>query len=263
MTVKIFDGNNILRRKFEVLGLQTLPQLFFDACSAPYGTQIWVWDGKNGKSKRKALYPEYKGDSKPPTDEFYQTIDLLKELLTHSGVLQIEVPEYEADDIIACLCKNHDNQSIVIESNDADFLQLENDFVTLNYEHKNKQAIKALDIRLYKTLVGDPADNIKGLKGFGAKTFEQLTDAAKQYLCLGFENRLTFDDEVLLSDCGFTPKKLEDFKSHLALLKIYYQIIDFLPLEITQIQQHVTSGMKNVVKAQVLFDKYALNLGDL
>ncbi len=67
-----------------------------------------AWDSRSSTAKRKALYPEYKAGRKKPDEDFYAQIPLLEELVRALGWGFVEVPEYEADDIIGTLAYQAD-----------------------------------------------------------------------------------------------------------------------------------------------------------
>jgi len=75
----------------------------------------------------------------------------------------IRVKGWEADDVIATLVRSEPNEQFIIESTDVDFMQLPN----VRIAREKPAPVEPQYMRLYKTLVGDPSDNIGGLKGFG------------------------------------------------------------------------------------------------
>ena len=66
---------------------------------------VVAWDSKSSTSKRRAIYPEYKAGRVKPGEDFYAQIPLLEELVGDLGWCFVEIPDYEADDIIGTLAK--------------------------------------------------------------------------------------------------------------------------------------------------------------
>lgn len=141
--------------------------------------QVFVSDGFDSRKKRREIYPEYKAKRKPADQSIYDGINFFKELLENAptNVLRIEIPEYEADDVIANLVeKTFAGQEVGIISTDRDLTQLR--------VHERVDTLKdpkcpAKWVKLYKMLVGDSSDNIPGVKGFGEGAWESLSDDFK------------------------------------------------------------------------------------
>lgn len=150
---------------------------------------ILIVEGRDSKSKRKAISSAYKaGDSKIP--EQYLQFNLLKDkLLTtlkNLGAIAVSQPLVEGDDVIAYLAQNME-EDCVIQTGDNDLAVLngKNKFgadvvvrVGGEYARNKYGEFPHSLITLYKALVGDPSDKVKGVPGFGPKAFEDLY---KQY----------------------------------------------------------------------------------
>lgn len=152
---------------------------------------VVIFDGehKNERTELSAEYKENRTDYSQAAEEnnpFSQLDDIYK-ALDFMGVKYTEVQELEADDFIAGYANSCKNQmQVVISSFDSDFFQLINDNVkVLRYRGKNtvicdKSYIqKNLQIAPqqyadFKSLTGDPADNIKGAERIGPKIAAQL-----------------------------------------------------------------------------------------
>jgi len=141
-----------------------------------------------GKTFRHEKYKEYKdGRIKMPEDLGKQFV-VAKELLPKMGIKCFEIDNYEADDIIGSYAKLIDdtnNEGLIISS-DKDLLQLidknntvkllkSKDYIMMDEEEFKKEygidPIKMIDL---KGLMGDPSDNIPGVKGIGEKTALKL-----------------------------------------------------------------------------------------
>ncbi len=158
-------------------------------------THVVVASDPRGGSFRNKLFPEYKaGRDKQPEDLTVQ-FPIVAELCDASGVRMLEVPDFEADDVIASLVATAPpGAEVRIVSTDKDLMQLVRPGVELLDSGKGRRidtaAVEArfgvppsmlLDMR---ALVGDPSDNIPGVKGIGEK------GAAKLILEFGSLDRL-------------------------------------------------------------------------
>lgn len=148
-------------------------------------THVAVASDPRGGSFRNEIFPEYKaGRDKQPEDLTVQ-FPIVAEFCAAFGVPMIEVPDFEADDVIATLVATApEGAEIRIVSTDKDLMQLVRPGVELLDSGKGRQideaAVEArfgvppsmlLDMR---ALVGDPSDNIPGVKGIGEKGAAKL-----------------------------------------------------------------------------------------
>ncbi|MAJ59913.1 MAG: DNA polymerase I [bacterium TMED88] len=138
-----------------------------------------------GGSFRRRIYPEYKANRDAQPEDLSAQIPLVRELVDAWSLPLIEVEDFEADDVIASLVGAVGPECEVrIISTDKDLMQLVNDRVQLVDSVKDKRYGPAevegrfgvppeqlLDVR---ALVGDPSDNIPGVKGIGEKGAAKL-----------------------------------------------------------------------------------------
>jgi hypothetical protein len=258
MSISIIDGNNRFRALFEKAGPNALQMFYFKSISNdPTHKVIWVFDGENGNGLRRSQYPAYKGINKnTPTDAFWETMEFFKNLLKHSNCIQICVPGYEADDVIATLARGS-KEYIEIDSSDQDFHSLICDRITTTKEHDLEPEF----VRLYKTLVGDKSDNITGIKGYGESAWANLQHSERRLLIKHFEGgeKLTGNDVVEL--CGFKPAAAKFWDEQQDLLQTFWNIIGFYDVPIELIQQHLTAGVLNPTAAQEMLKTQFLALG--
>src|SRR5574344_130899 len=150
-----------------------------------------VFDGEH-ENPRSQLSSDYKSNREDFTDveadlNPFSQLDDIYSALDYLEIAHMETADCEADDIIAGYCHLfHEEMEIVISSMDSDFLQLICDNVrVLRYHGKNsvicdvgfvqdRFGIESRQYAEYKALVGDSADNIKGIRGFGPKTAGML-----------------------------------------------------------------------------------------
>ncbi len=150
---------------------------------APDGIVI-AMDPRGG-SFRKEIYPAYKANRDAQPEDLSAQIPVARELIDALAIPVLEVEGFEADDVIATLVANTPGETeVVIVSTDKDLMQLVSDRVVLLDTMKDKRIGPAevearfgvppeqlLDLR---ALVGDPSDNIPGVKGIGEKGAAKL-----------------------------------------------------------------------------------------
>lgn len=143
---------------------------------------------------RHKQYEGYKAQRKPMPEGLAAQMPLAKDVLRAMGVTILEKEGYEADDIIgtvARLCEESEI-SCFIATGDKDDLQLASDKTnviltvtksgyneTIIYDDKavkEKYHITPTEFIDVKALMGDPSDNIPGVKGVGEKTAMSLIE---------------------------------------------------------------------------------------
>ena len=143
---------------------------------------------------RHKQYEGYKAQRKPMPEGLAAQMPLAKDVLRAMGVTILEKEGYEADDIIgtvARLCEESEI-SCFIATGDKDDLQLASDktkvILTVTKSGYNETIIyddKAVNEKYHvtptefidvKALMGDPSDNIPGVKGVGEKTAMSLIE---------------------------------------------------------------------------------------
>jgi DNA polymerase-1 len=151
---------------------------------------IVVFDGQYGSTDRAEMDPTYKAQR--PTDAAalapIQFLPDVKGGLDQCGISWTELDHAEADDVIAAIVhRTPEPRPILLMSRDRDYYQLVTDRISvLNtkmraghrhigptqvYERHQVTPAQWAD---YRALTGDPADNIPGVHGIGAKTAATL-----------------------------------------------------------------------------------------
>lgn len=138
------------------------------------------------KTFRNDLYEAYKAHRPPAPEDLIPQFPLIREATIAFGVPSVELPGFEADDLIATYARMAVEQDfdVTIVSSDKDLMQLVNDRVTM------LEPVKAVSIgreQVYEkfgvppelvvdaqALIGDTADNVPGAPGIGVKTAAQL-----------------------------------------------------------------------------------------
>ena len=161
---------------------------------------VMIFEGKDSKKKRCNIDPTYKAnregekDSRPPLayEHFREIRALIRETYKNLGAIAVSQDGVEGDDIIKYFADNSEEDCMVI-TNDGDLYAVVGkngygakiDTYTGGEISVNKNG--DFDPRLtalYKALVGDTSDNIKGIKGFGPGAFLKLNAAYDDDGCL-------------------------------------------------------------------------------
>lgn len=253
--INIYDGNNYYRKTLETDITGFAPRGILNEMLAPKDVTIWCWDGSNGNAKRREIYPEYKRNRGPVKKDIYAGFDQLKEILKHTAVYQVEVPGYEADDVIAALARRHADQKIAIYSNDYDFSQLHAEFPDSIFTGaKRKASVPDHLVKHYKTLVGDPSDNIPGIKGFGEKAWEALGEGVAEYLISDLVTFDTFEKD------GLTPAVINwlNVPDNREMIRKFWTIIGFIDVPLELINEHTIKGVPDFAKADAILKEFML-----
>lgn len=143
----------------------------------------------DGTRLRRNIYPEYKGNrgSKPKewSEQYQRMEDEVKAFFLRLGSMFVTQPGLEADDICAFLCRRLGGVKFLM-MNDMDGLALHDGVNVIHRymgqlvdEHTNNPLgpFPFRMTRIYKALVGDKSDNLKGAVGFGEMAFVDLYGA--------------------------------------------------------------------------------------
>ncbi len=138
------------------------------------------------KTFRNDIDPSYKANRSEPPEELVPQFELVREATRAFNLDCIELPGFEADDLIATYAKQASEigATVTIVSSDKDLMQLVSDQVNMYDSIKNRKIgpeqvqekfgvppEKVVDVQ---SLAGDSTDNITGVPGIGIKTAAQL-----------------------------------------------------------------------------------------
>ena len=200
----LIDGHSILNRAF--YGLPDLTNAQGQHTGGVYGfltIMLKVLGEENADylavafdvhapTFRHELYAEYKGTRKPMPEELREQVPLIKEVLQAMGILTIEKPGLEADDILGTLAKRWEKDGLEVSliSGDRDLLQIASEHIKIripktkggrteveDYYAKDVKAAYQVTPQQFielKALMGDTADNIPGVPKVGQKTATDL-----------------------------------------------------------------------------------------
>ena len=138
------------------------------------------------KTFRNDIYGLYKANRSEPPEELIPQFDLVRDATRAFNLDCIEVPGFEADDLIATYTRLavEAGANVTIISLDKDMMQLVSDNVRLLDVMKNRsvgpeQVVEKFGVGPEKVvevqaLAGDAIDNVPGVPGIGPKTAAQL-----------------------------------------------------------------------------------------
>jgi DNA polymerase-1 len=162
-------------------------KLLVDMKAAPDApTHLAVVFDHSEKTFRNQLYAAYKAHRPPPPEDLIPQFALVREATRAFGVPCLELPGYEADDLIAAYaCHVRDTGGeVVIVSSDKDLMQLVGDRVSMLDTMKNlrigaaevfeKFGVSPDKVVDVQALCGDSVDNVPGAPGIGIKTASAL-----------------------------------------------------------------------------------------
>jgi len=160
---------------------------------------VFDTDTINDNAKLSKEYKANRPTFKKGEDCPYIHLPYIKRALKLLNIEFLEIPNIEADDTIASIakgfCKKNSKNQAYIVSSDTDFYQLLNsqiriiklkqgeDYEIIRFKDiKNRLGVNPRQYVEYKSLIGDSADNIKGIYGVGPVT-------AKKIICkdIGFD----------------------------------------------------------------------------
>jgi len=135
---------------------------------------------------RHKVFPQYKANRLAPPEDLVAQIPDVKRVCRVLGVPTVEVPGFEADDLIGTLAlkASRTGYKVIIVSTDKDLLQLVDDSVSVLHPVKG-ELLDAEGVRKsfgvppgkvveVLALMGDSSDNVPGVPGIGEKGARDL-----------------------------------------------------------------------------------------
>ncbi len=200
-TLVIIDGHAIIHRAYHALPPLTVADgtmvnavfgftsMLLKILQDIHPTYVAVCFDVAGGTFRDELYTEYKATREKADDALYAQIPLVYDVVHAFGIPIYEQAGYEADDMIGTLSRvvteETTDTDVLVVTGDRDLLQLVKDSRVKVYllgrgmseftaydEQKVREVFgfAAKQIPDFKALMGDPSDNIPGVKGIGKKT---------------------------------------------------------------------------------------------
>ncbi|MFH1946715.1 MAG: DNA polymerase I [Candidatus Magasanikbacteria bacterium] len=203
----IIDGNAIIHRAYHALppmnasdgtvvnAVYGFTSMLLKVISDLKPDYLTVAFDVAGGTFRDKVYTEYKAHRVKADQDLYDQIPLCHNVVKAFNIPILTKEGYEADDVIATAVaqvKSHKVHKVksVIVTGDMDLLQLVDDKTNVYALRKGMSDIVMYDkdevikkygfgperVVDYKSLRGDPSDNIPGVKGVGEKTAKELIE---------------------------------------------------------------------------------------
>ncbi len=256
-TLLVIDANSLIHRAFHALPPLSTSKghmvnavygfllAFFRAAKEFQPLYVAACFDMQGPTARHKKFVQYKAKREKAPDELYSQMPIVKDVLKAFHIPYFEKQGYEADDLIATIAKAapqkqaHPPLRVVILSGDMDTLQLVNERTHVYTARKGIQdtvlytqdkvkerflGLVPLQIVDYKSLRGDPSDNIPGVTGIGEKT---AIDLLMKFGTL----------ENLYQELQEKTEKAKGIKPRIAALLLQYKDQAFLSKELAQLDQ--------------------------
>ena len=224
-------------------------------------THIAVAFDPKGGTFRHELYEAYKAQREETPEGIKIAVPYIKEILDAYNIPILEVPNYEADDVIGAMSKlaKSKGYDVYMMTPDKDYAQLVEDHIYIYRPKTSGKEIEILDVEAVKAkfgienplqvidilgLMGDASDNIPGCKGVGEKTAQKLIAEFGS-----IENLLANTDKLK----GAIKTKVESNIEEIKLSKFLATIKTDIPL--TFDEEKLTLGNFNEEKLSKVFEE--------
>lgn len=196
-------------------------------------THIGVAFDPSGPTFRHEAYEQYKAQREETPEAIRLSVPIIKDIIRAYRIPILEVPGYEADDVIGTLATEAGKQQITtyMMTPDKDYGQLVSDRVFM-YRPKHSGGFEVMGVEEIKAkfdiqstaqvidmlgLMGDSSDNIPGCPGVGEKTAQKLIAEFGS-----IENLLEHTDQLkgALKTKVETNREMITFSKFLATIKI-------------------------------------------
>ncbi|HQT78541.1 MAG TPA: DNA polymerase I [Rhodopila sp.] len=258
----LIDGSGFIFRAFHALPPMTRPDgtpvnavfgftnMLAKLLKEHVGTHIAVIFDAGRTTFRNRLYDAYKAHRPPPPEELIPQFALIREATEAFSVPAVELPDWEADDLIAAYAKSavEAGGHVTIVSSDKDLMQLIKPGVEMLDPIKQKpigpqEVMEKFGVTPDKmvevqALIGDSTDNVPGVPGIGPKGAAQLI------------NEYGTVEQVLAAAPGMKPSKRRDMliehadKARVSRALVLLREDTPLPLPITGLVQHDADPVK-------------------
>jgi DNA polymerase-1 len=199
----LFDGNALVHRAFHAIPPLTISKTgeMVNAVQGFASTLLKVLNeikpthwaiafDRPGPTFRHEKFEDYKAQRPKAPEELISQIQRVHQLVDAFHVPTFEIDGYEADDVLGTLSRQATQRNVdtLIVTGDNDMLQLVSPSTkvmsprrsfsdTVIYDEsgvEQKYGISAGQLADFKSLTGDPSDNIPGIPGIGDKTAAKL-----------------------------------------------------------------------------------------
>lgn len=197
-TLYILDGSYYVFRAFYALralsnskgmptnGLYAFTSMLLNVIRDQRPSHLIVTFDPPGDTFRHELYAPYKANRESPPDELRVQMPHFRRIVKALNIPCIEVPGFEADDVIGTLVRSplREGKQVVVLTGDKDLYQLVDDATILEDSMRGKRVDIAAVLERFQVapervsdvlaLSGDTSDNVPGVPGIGEKTAGKL-----------------------------------------------------------------------------------------
>jgi DNA polymerase-1 len=202
-TLYVVDGHSHIFRAYHAVGYLSTSKGVPSHAVLILSTMLWklireeqpdylgITLDPPGPTFRDTMFTDYKATRTAMPDDLARQLPYVRRLFEALRTPVIEVPGYEADDVLATLVEQalrQDDLDVVIVSGDKDLLQLVGPRVRVlsvlgrtgervMYDEakvRERWGVEPAQIADVLALMGDSIDNIPGVKGVGEKTAVKL-----------------------------------------------------------------------------------------
>ena len=223
-------------------------------------THIAVAFDPKGKTFRHEAYEHYKAQREATPEDIRLAVPIIKDIVKAYNIPVLEVPGYEADDVIGTLAKKAEKEGfeVYMLTPDKDYGQLVSNHVymyrpkhTGGFEVMGPDEVKAkYDLTSHEQvidllgLMGDSSDNIPGCPGVGEKTAVKLLQEFGS-----IDNLLNNTDKLK----GALKSKIEDNKEQIIFSRFLATIKTDVPIDFEE-DKLITEPI-NEAAVRALFDE--------
>jgi 5''-3'' exonuclease (including N-terminal domain of PolI) len=201
-------------------------------------THVAVGFDPSGPTFRHEAFEEYKAQREETPEVIRQSVPVIRDIINAYNIPILEVPRYEADDVIGTVAKIAESKGfdVYMMTPDKDYGQLVSDHI-FQYRPKFGGDYETLGVKevLEKYtltsisqmtdllgLMGDSSDNIPGCPGVGEKTAQKLLEEFGS-----IENLLNNTDKIK----GALRTKVEENKEQILFSKYLATIVTDVPID--------------------------------
>lgn len=224
-------------------------------------THLGVAFDPHGGTFRHEAFPEYKAQREETPEAIRFAVPIIKEILAAYHIPVLEVPGYEADDVIGTLAHQADMKGIetFMMTPDKDFGQLVTERVKMYRppvgknseaeilgieEVKKKWGLQSpLQVIDMLGLMGDAVDNIPGCPGVGEKTAQKLIEEFGS-----IENLLASTDKLKGALKEKVENNVEQIKQSKWLATINQEVPISLDMDLLQLREPDRNKLQELFK---------------
>ena len=201
-------------------------------------THIAVAFDPSGKTFRHEAYEAYKAQREATPEDIRKSVPLIKDIVRAYNIPILEVPGFEADDVIGTVSKMAETEGfdVYMLTPDKDYGQLVSEHVFMyrpmfkgGYESLGPEGVREkFDLQSHEQMVdllglmGDASDNIPGCPGVGEKTAVKLLHEFGS-----IDNLLQNTDKLK----GALKQKIEDNREQIIFSRFLATIRTDVPVE--------------------------------